>query len=190
MTEERVTAEDAVREDEARPYWELVGSTPREEIVYVDEEGKVRFPDTPAYVYPSEEEARRARRSPDKKIYAKEAVAATEPALRKAEELGVDILEVEGTGAGGQAKIEDVEAHAARLASEAEAGRDRPPLEAGEDEAAFWQLADDAVVFYDGNGADGAFHRPGDANYLAPPDEILSRLDAGERAYAEGVWPR
>lgn len=149
MTEQRVTTEDAIREDEPRSYWELVGSSPREEIVYVDEEGKVRFPDTPAYVYPSPEQARRARRSSGKRIYANEALAATEAAVRKAEEMDVDITQAEGTGAGGQVKVEDVEAHASAI----ENVQNRPPLEADEDEEAFWQLADDTVIYHEAAGS-------------------------------------
>lgn len=49
-------------------------------------------------------------------------VNATDAAIRKAAELGVDLDEVEGTGSGGAIKVEDVEAKAASDAEAAEQG--------------------------------------------------------------------
>lgn len=60
-------------------------------------------------------------------------VKATEAAERKAEELGVTLAEVEGTGAGGKVTVEDVEA-AAKALNEHPPGEDAPDEE--EEEAA------------------------------------------------------
>lgn len=175
---------EAREEEPPRSRWELMGSPPRQEIVFVDEEGELRFPDTPKYRYPSPDQAERVRSG--KTVYADEALVATQAAVRRAGELGVDLHEIEGTGKGSQVKIEDVEAHASSAGAREKDEKDAPPLEVDEDEGAFWQLAEDAVLYYDGSEA-GAFLRPGEEGYEPPPDDVLARLDSGERVYVEDV---
>lgn len=161
-----------------RSYWELAGDPARAEIVYVDSEGKTRFPDTPLYKYPSAGQGRRVRAG--KRVYDGEEIEATDAALRKAEELGVDLADVEGTGADGNILVEDV----GRAAEGGEHAETAPPvsLEVEEDEAAFWQLVNGAVVYYDSKGG---FHRPEDEEYAGPHEDVLERLEEGERVYVD-----
>ena len=186
--EQAATTEQEIQrldEEEARrPHWRKAGVGPSAEIVYVDEEGKPRFPDTPPYVYPSAEQAKRARSG--KTVYADEGSAggeipATDPARAKAEELGVDIAEVGGTGANGNVKVEDVEAHA-REAAKGGTPPEPDPFADMENGRAFWAIdTSGRVVYVD---EDDAWFVHGDRGYVAPSDEDLARLDAGERVYA------
>ncbi len=171
-----VQTTEADEEGRAAPYWELVGTPPRQEIVYVDEEAQVRFADSPFYVYPSE--AQRQRLLADHRVYADEQINASDAAVAKAAEVGVDIASVEGTGKDGAVKVEDVVEHARR------AGSTLAPVEVDEEAEgrAFWELTEGGRVVY----ADGKGHYlyPGDRGYEAPADEKLDELGRGERVYA------
>lgn len=171
----------ADEEGTARPYWQLVGTDPRQEIVYVDDLAQIRFPDSPFYVYP--DETQRTRLLAGHTVYADEQFQASEAAVAKAAEVGVDIASVEGTGRNGAVKVEDVVEHARR------AGSTLAPVEVSEAEEAegraFWELTEGGRVVY----ADGKGHYlyPGDRGYEAPADEKLAELGRGARVYADGT---
>ena len=114
---------------------------------------------------------------------------ATEAAVRKAEELNVDLDQVEGTGADGQVKASDVEAFAAANGDASDTNDAAPPSEEQQSEE---QQSEDKIVtvvvpgadFAD--GPDGVRYSDGDEVRESYFDAVLAGVeDRDEREMFE-----